>query len=99
MGRKYQGLDKYKITVKLTYDDMSTLRERGRKKEKHVSVSEEVRDLCAGARMREQLSDIIENKLADLEVIAKIFEMSDDCEIYARAVKEAICVMKVLRDY
>lgn len=99
MGRKYQGLDKYKITVKLTNDDMSILCERGRRKGKRVSVSEEVRDLCAGARMREELSDIIENKLADLEEIAKLFERSDNCEIYTRAVKEAICVMKILRDY
>ena len=99
MGRKYQGLDKYKITVKLTNDDMSILCERGWKKGKRVSISEEVRDLCAGARMREELSDIIENKLADLDEIAKIFERSDNCEIYARAVKEAICVMKILRDY
>lgn len=99
MSRKYQGLDKHKITVKLTDKDMNTLCVRGRKQGCRVSISKEVRNLCAGAWMREELSDIIDNKLADLEEIAEMFERSDDCEIYAKSIREAMCVMKVLRDF
>lgn len=99
MGRPYHGLDYYKMSVKLSDKNLSTLSKRIREKGKNTNLSKEVRDLCEGAWLRDQLSDAIENKLLDLEDVAKLFDETPNGEVYARAVREAACMIKVLRDY
>lgn len=98
MGRQYKGLTN-KITLKFTDADLSRISRYGLRKHEAFSYSDVIRELCARGTLAGELSDVIENKIADLEEVAKIFDDVPGCEVAARAVREAACVMKVLRDW
>lgn len=100
MGRPYKGLTN-KITVKFTDVELNRIARYGQRKPdwKSFTYSEVIREMCANAALTVELSDVIQSKLDDLEDVAKVFDDVPGMEIYAKAVREAACVMEVIGRY
>lgn len=100
MGRPYKGLTN-KVTVKFTDAELNRIARYGQRKPdwKSFTHSEVIREMCDNAALTVELSDVIQNKLDDLEDVAKVFDDIPGMEIYAKAVREAACVMEVIGRY
>ena len=100
MGRPNKGLTN-KITVKFTDAELDWIVKYGQRKPdwKSFTWSDVIREMCHNAALTVELSDVINNKLADLEEVAKFFDEIPEGELFAKAVREAACVMELLCRY
>lgn len=100
MGRKYEGLTN-KITVKFTDEELTRIVQYGWRKpeRKRIILSEVIREMCDNAALTVELSDAIENKIANLKDVADILDRIPEMEICSKAVREAACVMDVVCRY